>query len=115
MSKDLLQTSVLEFEHEGKEYTVEYDRQTFKELENAGFRAELVPHTPLIQCDLLLRFGLKKNHPNLSERIFKELSENFFKICAMPDFIEFSMGEYNYFMQTTQQNSEEKKFKIKAR
>ena len=103
------------FEYEGKTNEVEYDRNTFVKAESSGFSIEAVTHYPLVQARLILRLGLQKHHPNLSERIFEQVFNYFCDEYGLDEFLGFVGESYASFTMTTQRSSEKKNLNIQQR
>jgi hypothetical protein len=105
----------LSFECQGKTYEVEFDRETFVKAEQSGFDINRVLSQPLSQSRIAMRLGLNKNHPNLNERIFKEVFDEFCDTYGIDEFLGFVGESYASFMTTTQQSSEKKNLNILQR
>lgn len=101
------------FEHQGKEWTLEFDRKSFVVANKAGFTIDEVLDKPALQLEIIFRVGLQKHHPNTSERIINDLIDAFAEEFDLQEFFNFVIEEYQSFMPTTQQGLEKKKLNIK--
>lgn len=99
----------IQFEYDDTVYTLEYDRKTFVNAENSGFRMENIMEQPLKSTTILFMFGLQKNHPTLQQNKVDKILDNFLNEYVIDEFLSFVMEEYHSFMLTTQSNSEKKK------
>jgi hypothetical protein len=52
----------LNFEYKGKEYTLEYTRETIKQMEREGFVAEDVANKPMLTLPKLFAGAFKAHH-----------------------------------------------------
>jgi hypothetical protein len=103
----------ISFEHQGREWTLEFDRKAFVVANKAGFTMEEILDKPVLQLEIIFRVGLQKNHPNTSDRIIGELLDEFVQQYDLQEFFNFVIEEYQSFMPTTQQSTEKKKLNIK--
>lgn len=101
------------FEHQGKEWTLEFDRKAFVVANKAGFNIDAIIDYPVLQLEIIFRVGLQKHHQNTSERIIGELLDEFSLQYDLQEFFNFVIEEYQSFMPTTQQSTEKKKLNIK--
>lgn len=70
----------LKFEFEGKEYCLEYTRETVRQMEREGFRSADVLDKPMISLPKLFAGAFKAHHrfgtkPEVIERIFNALKD----------------------------------------
>ena len=68
----------LNFEYKGKEYTLEYTRETIKQMEREGFVAEDVASKPMTTLPRLFAGAFKAHHKfDAKQKIIDEMFEHF--------------------------------------
>ena len=80
------------FEWDGKEYTLEFNKKTVRDLERDGFVAGQVSDKPMTMFPMLLHGAFQMHHRKLKESIIDEIYE------AIPDkegFIQALVELYN--------------------
>ena len=63
----------INFDYEGKHYCLEYNRESVKRMEAAGFKPGESGTTPLLELDMLWAGAFYKNHRNTSSRVIEKL------------------------------------------
>ena len=51
---------------DGKEYTLEFNRNTVSLAERSGFRTDDIDHMMMVRVPELFYFSFKKNHPDIT-------------------------------------------------
>ena len=68
----------LNFEYKGKEYTLEYTRETIKQMEREGFVAEDVANKPMLTLPKLFAGAFKAHHKfDAKQKVIDEMFERF--------------------------------------
>lgn len=67
--------SKINLKHDGKEYTLEYNRQTVRSLEAMGFNPEEVGSKPMTMIPLLFNGAFDKNHRGMKRNLKDEIYE----------------------------------------
>ena len=68
----------LNFEYKGKEYTLEYTRETIKQLEREGFVAEDIGKKPMLTLPKLFIGAFKAHHKfDVKQKVIEEMFECF--------------------------------------
>lgn len=96
------------FEYDDTVYTLQFDRRSFVNLENQGFKMENITEQPIKSTTMLFQFGLMKNHPTLQMNKIDKILDHFLNTFAVDEFLAFCVEEYQSFFITTQQDSEKK-------
>lgn len=65
----------IEFNYDGKDYTLEYDRKSIKVMEANGFKYKELDECPLSMVDLLWQGAFLKNHKNEKNEKIMEIYE----------------------------------------
>ena len=61
------------FEHNGKNYILEYSKQAVRTMENQGFSLDLIGEKPTIMIPLLFRGAFIMHHRNIKGRQVDEI------------------------------------------
>ena len=67
----------LKFEHEGKEYTLEFTRESVKQMEREGFVAEQIVTKPMLTLPKLFAGAFKAHHRYEKQKTIDEMFELF--------------------------------------
>jgi hypothetical protein len=67
----------LEFEYKGKKYTLEFTRETVKEMEREGFVIEYVLQKPMLFLPKFFAGAFKAHHKFEKQKIIDEMFECF--------------------------------------
>ena len=68
----------LNFEYKGKEYTLEYTRETIKQMEREGFVAEDMVTKPMLTLPRLFSGAFKAHHKfDAKQKVIDEMFERF--------------------------------------
>lgn len=67
--------SKIEFNYEGKDYTLEYDRKSIKIMEANGFKYKDLDNCPLSMIEMLWQGAFLKNHKNERSDIITTIYE----------------------------------------
>lgn len=68
----------LNFEYKGKEYTLEYTRETVKQMEREGFVAEDIIARPMLTLPKLFSGAFKAHHKfDAKQKVIDEMFEHF--------------------------------------
>lgn len=59
---------VLNFTHEGREYTLEFDRKAIQRMEKEGFIAAEIEDKPMSSLPTLFAGAFKKHHPFMKQK-----------------------------------------------
>ena len=85
------------FNYEGKDYTLEYNRDAIKYMENRGFSLEKFTDAPITMLDIAFEALFLKNHRNISsakvQEILKEFNDKRGLISAINDMLGDSYTE----------------------
>lgn len=74
----------LNFEYKGKEYTLEYTRETIKQMEREGFVSEDIIKKPMSSLPKLFAGAFKANHRfDAKQKIIDEIFDNFTNKLAL--------------------------------
>lgn len=81
----------LNFEYKNKEYTLEFTRETVKQMEREGFKSEDVVHKPMLTLPKLFagafkahhRFDVKQKNTDEMLELFKNKQALFEKLVEM--------------------------------
>lgn len=73
----------LNFEYKGKEYTLEFTRETVKQMEREGFVAEQIVTKPMLTLPKLFAGAFKAHHRYEKQKIIDEMFENFTNKTAL--------------------------------
>ena len=64
------------FEHKGTQYTLEYTRDSVKQMERGGFSIETAADTPITSLLTLFKGAFIAHHPRTSQNTIDEIWEN---------------------------------------
>ena len=64
------------FEHKGTQYTLEYSRDSIKQLERAGFSIDEASSKPISSLMTLFKGAFIAHHPRTSQAVIDEIWEN---------------------------------------
>lgn len=64
------------FEHKGTQYTLEFTRDSVKQLERAGFKYEDVGNTPITSLMTLFKGAFLAHHQRTSQSTIDEIWDN---------------------------------------
>lgn len=67
--------SKIAMKYSGKEYTLEYSRQSVKQMENQGFVLEDIKTKPMTMIPMLFSGAFIKNHKGLKRALIDEIYE----------------------------------------
>jgi hypothetical protein len=68
----------LNFEYKGKEYTLEFTRETIKQMEREGFVSEDVVKKPMLTLPILFAGAFKAHHKfDAKQKVIDEIFERF--------------------------------------
>jgi hypothetical protein len=73
----------LNFEYKGKEYTLEFTRESVKQMEREGFVAEQIVTKPMLTLPKLFAGAFKAHHKYEKQKIIDEMFENFTNKTAL--------------------------------
>jgi hypothetical protein len=73
----------LNFEYKGKEYTLEFTRETVKQMEREGFVAEQIITKPMLTLPKLFAGAFKAHHRYEKQKTIDEMFENFTNKTAL--------------------------------
>jgi len=99
----------LVFEIEEKEYSIEFDRDVFAKMDRVGMSITTAVEKPLTFIETSFKFGLRKNHPSITDRQAQSLYDKWLDEYGFDGFGEFVLEQYNAFYSTTQPSSEKQK------
>lgn len=68
--------SKITMEYSGKEYTLEYNRQSVKTMESQGFRVDQISSMPVTMIPMLFQGAFIKNHKGLKRATLDEIYDN---------------------------------------
>ena len=68
--------STITMKYSGKNYTLEYTRQSVKMMESQGFAAEELTKQPVTMIPLLFQGAFMKNHKGLKRALIDEIYDN---------------------------------------
>lgn len=66
----------LKFNHAGKDYTLEFNKEQTKKLAQQGFTQELLVARPLDAIPMLFRGAFGMHHSNISKKTIEEIYEH---------------------------------------
>ena len=64
------------FEHKGTQYTLEYTRDSIKQMERGGFSFEKAGDTPITSLLALFKGAFIAHHPRTSQSVIDEIWDN---------------------------------------
>jgi hypothetical protein len=67
----------LEFEFNGKDYTLEYTRESIKQMEREGFSANDIVNKPMNTLPKLFAGAFKANHRYVKQNVIDEIFDKF--------------------------------------
>lgn len=70
---DIKTANCINFDYNGKHYSLEYSREAVKRMEAAGFKPGESGTTPLIELDMLWAGAFYKNHRKESSRVIEQI------------------------------------------
>lgn len=103
----------IELELDGKDYTIEFDREIFKKMDSIGVSVITAMEKPLTFVESAFKFGMRKHHPDLNSKKLDMLYNTWVDEYGFDNFGEFVIEEYNAFFSTTQSNSDKPKKTMK--
>ena len=68
--------SKITMKYSGKEYTLEYNRQSVRMMESQGFAADELTKQPVTMIPLLFQGAFMKNHKGLKRALIDEIYDN---------------------------------------
>ena len=83
----------IKFEYNGKEYCLEYTRESVKQMEREGFKPENLLSKPMLTLPLLFAGAFKAHHRSFVKQ--KEIEEMFEKFTNKEALFEKLMDMYN--------------------
>lgn len=66
----------INFTFEGKDYTLEFDRESVKRLEGIGFNIDAIDTKPATMIPLFFRGSFFKNHSNTKPKVIEEIFDS---------------------------------------
>jgi hypothetical protein len=72
---DINKTNCINFDYNGKHYCLEYNRESVKRMEAAGYKPGESGAAPLLELDMLWAGAFYKNHRNTSSKVIENLLE----------------------------------------
>lgn len=66
----------IRFEYEGKPYTLEFNRKTVKQMENAGFDPTELAHKPMTMLPQLFAGAFLKNHKYTKQDVIDKIFDH---------------------------------------
>ena len=82
----------IQFVHEGKDYTLEFSRDTVRRMEANGFKPQEILDKPNLSLPALFAGAFMKNHKHLKEDVIKEIMR---KITDKDTLFETLIRMYN--------------------
>lgn len=99
----------LEFEHDGKKYTLEFTRRTVSEMEKKGFIASEITDKPMTTLPALFAGAFLANHRFVKQETIEEI---FSKLIKKEDLIGKLAEMYNEPIMALVEDPEENKGNI---
>ena len=99
----------LEFEHDGKKYTLEFTRRTVSEMEKKGFIASEITDKPMTTLPALFAGAFLANHRFVKKETIEEI---FSKLTKKEDLIGKLAEMYNEPIMALVEDPEENKGNI---
>lgn len=99
----------LEFEHDGKKYTLEFTRRTVSEMEKKGFIASEITDKPMTTLPALFAGAFLANHRFVKQETIEEI---FSKLTKKEDLIGKLAEMYNEPIMALVEDPEENKGNI---
>ena len=99
----------LEFEHDGKKYTLEFTRRTVSEMEKKGFIASEITDKPMTTLPALFAGAFLANHRFVKQETIEEI---FSKLTKKKDLIGKLAEMYNEPIMALVEDPEENKGNI---
>ena len=88
--------SKITLKYSGKEYSLEYSRQSVRTIESQGFVAEQLSAKPMTMIPILFQGAFLKNHKgikrNLIDEIYEGISDKTALIVALADMYTETVG-----------------------
>lgn len=99
----------LEFEHDGKKYTLEFTRRTVSEMEKKGFIASEITDKPMTTLPALFAGAFLANHRFVKQETIEEI---FSKLTKKEDLVGKLAEMYNEPIMALVEDPEENKGNI---
>lgn len=99
----------LEFEHDGKKYTLEFTRRTVSEMEKKGFIASEITDKPMTTLPALFAGAFLANHRFVKQEMIEEI---FSKLTKKEDLVGKLAEMYNEPIMALVEDPEENKGNI---
>lgn len=71
-----MENTKITFKKDGKEYILEYNRQSVQQIEKLGFTIEDVSRKPMTMFPLMFRGAFLANHKYVKEKEIEEIYDN---------------------------------------
>lgn len=73
---------------DGKDYNLEYNRQSIIRMESNGFNIAKIDDSPVTSIDMLLTGAFYKNYSHLSDEAIEKIKDNFYEEYEVKDLVE---------------------------
>lgn len=104
---DIKQVNQINFDYNGKHYCLEYNRESVKRMEAAGFKPGESGTAPLLELDMLWAGAFYKNHRKTSSRIIEEILEKMKDKVKLLEALRTMVSEtYNSLMDEDEEGDE---------
>lgn len=99
----------IEFQYEGKNYCLEYDRTSIQYMESIGFDLNSIGKMPATMVEIMFQGAFLKNHKKLTRDRIKEIYESLNnKTELMNALIEMVSETYNSMFDTDEEEVDSK-------
>lgn len=63
----------ISFQHKGTDYTLEFTRDSIKQMERVGFSLDTAASQPVTALETLFKYAFVAHHPRISQTVLKEI------------------------------------------
>ena len=104
----------IEFNYEGKDYTLEYNRDSIRFIEKQGFDLNEFASKPMTMISLAFEGAFIKNHRNIKAATVKEIFDRFSKKEDLSDILATMISETYNTLFDSEENDDGKNIEWKA-
>lgn len=66
----------ISFTHKGTDYTLEFTRDSIKQMERVGFSLDSAASQPVTSLEILFKYAFSAHHPRISQTVIQEIWES---------------------------------------
>lgn len=63
----------ISFNHKGTDYTLEFTRDSIKQMERVGFSLDTAASQPVTALETLFKYSFSAHHPRISQTVLQEI------------------------------------------